>query len=45
MCAQLDLEVMYKKIRRKKKDHLIFMNFGVKKFTLKKTFKKINFAI
>jgi hypothetical protein len=26
--------------RPKKKDHLIFINFGVKKFTLKNTQKK-----
>jgi hypothetical protein len=26
---------------KKKKDHLIFINFGVKKFTLKNTQKKI----
>jgi hypothetical protein len=30
---------------KKKKDHLIFINFGIKKFTLKNTPKKKNFDI
>jgi hypothetical protein len=34
MCAQLDLEVMAKD-PKKREDHLIFINFGVKKFTIK----------
>jgi hypothetical protein len=40
MCAQLDLEVRCKR-PKKREDHLIFINFGVKKFTLKNTQKKI----
>jgi hypothetical protein len=43
MCAQLDLEVMSK--RPKKKDHLIFVNFGVKKFIVKNTQKNQNFDV
>jgi hypothetical protein len=39
MCAQLDLEVMAKD-PKKREDHLIFINFGVKKFILKNTQKK-----
>jgi hypothetical protein len=39
MCTQLDLGVRCKKLR-KKKDHLIFINFGVKKFTVKNISKK-----
>jgi hypothetical protein len=39
MCAQLYLEVRC--IRpKKKKDHLIFINFGVKKFIVKSAQKK-----
>jgi hypothetical protein len=30
---------------KKKEDHLIFLNFGVKKFTLKNTPKKTNFDV
>jgi hypothetical protein len=33
-CAQLDLEVMCKR-PKKRQDHLIFINFGIKKFTIK----------
>jgi hypothetical protein len=40
MYAQLDLEVRCKSPKKKKKNHLIFINFGVKKFTLKNTQKK-----
>jgi hypothetical protein len=36
MYAQLDLEVRAKD-PKKKEDHLIFINFGVKKFILKNT--------
>jgi hypothetical protein len=39
MYAQLDLEVSCKR-PKKKEDHLIFNNFGVKKFTVKNTPKK-----
>jgi hypothetical protein len=39
MYAQVDLEVRCKR-SKKKKDHLIFINFGVKKFTLKNAQKK-----
>jgi hypothetical protein len=39
MCAQLDLEVMCKK-SKKGEEHLIIMNFGVKKFTIRNTQKK-----
>jgi hypothetical protein len=39
MYAQLDLEVRCKR-PKKKKDHVIFIDFGVKKFTLKITPKK-----
>jgi hypothetical protein len=39
MCAQLDFKVMYK--RPKEEGRLPnFMNFGVKKFTIKKISKK-----
>jgi hypothetical protein len=38
MCAQLDLKVMCKSFKEKE-DHLIFMNFGMKKFTVKNTLK------
>jgi hypothetical protein len=33
MCAQLDLEVMCKR-PKKRKDHIIFINFGIKKFAV-----------
>jgi hypothetical protein len=39
MYAQLDLEVRCKR-PKKRKDHIIFIDFGVKKFTLKNTPKK-----
>jgi hypothetical protein len=38
MCAQFDLEVMCKR-PKKREDHLILINFGVKKFTVKNTQK------
>jgi hypothetical protein len=44
MYAQLDLEVRCKR-PKKREDHLIFINFGVKKFTLKNTPKKENFDV
>ena len=39
MCAQLDLEVIAKdpKVR---KDHMIFINFNIKKFTIGNSLKK-----
>jgi hypothetical protein len=40
MCAQLDLEVRYKR-PTKKKDHLIFINFGVKEVHRKEHLEKI----
>jgi hypothetical protein len=42
--AQPGLEVISKRFI-KKKDHLIFINFGVKKFTKKNTQKKKNFDV
>jgi hypothetical protein len=39
MYAQLDLEVRCKR-PKKREGHVIFINFGVKKFTLKITPKK-----
>jgi hypothetical protein len=30
---------------KKREDHLIFINFGIKKFTLKNTQKKQNFDV
>jgi hypothetical protein len=39
MYAQLDLEVMCKRLK-KSEHYLIFINFGVKKFTIKNTKKK-----
>jgi hypothetical protein len=44
MCAKLDLEVSCKR-PKKIEVHLIFINFGVKKFTLKNTQKKENFNV
>jgi hypothetical protein len=44
MYAQLDFEVRCKR-PQKKKDHLIFINFGAKKFTLKNTPKRENFDV
>jgi hypothetical protein len=44
MYAQLDLEVRCKD-PKKREDHVIFINFGVKKFTLKNTPKKKNFDV
>jgi hypothetical protein len=37
MCAQLDLEVMCKRPKKRRENHLIFINFGVKKRTPKKS--------
>jgi hypothetical protein len=39
MCIQLDLEVRHKR-PKKRGDHLIFIKFGVKKFTIKNTKRK-----
>jgi hypothetical protein len=39
MCVKFDLEVRCKK-PKKRKDHLIFINFRVKMFTIKNTQKK-----
>jgi hypothetical protein len=36
MCTQLDLQ----KTPKKEKDHLIFINLGIKKFTILKALKK-----
>jgi hypothetical protein len=44
MCAQLDLEVRCKKDPKKRDNDKIFINFGVKKFTLKNTPEK-NFDV
>jgi hypothetical protein len=44
MRAQLDLEVRCKR-PQKREDHLIFINFGVKKFIEKYTPKKNNFDV
>jgi hypothetical protein len=44
MYVQLDLEVRYKR-PKKKKDHLVSINFGIKKFTLKKYPPKKNFDV
>jgi hypothetical protein len=44
MYAQLDLEVRHKR-PKKREDHLIFINFGVKKFTPKNTPKKKNYDV
>jgi hypothetical protein len=44
MYAQLDLEVICKR-PKKGEDHLIFINFGVKKFTQKNTQEKKNFDV
>jgi hypothetical protein len=44
MYAQLDLEVRYKR-PKKREDHLIFINFGAKKFTLKNTLQKKIFEV
>jgi hypothetical protein len=40
MYAKLDLEVRCAKDPKKKEDHLVFINFGVKKFTLETPPKK-----
>jgi hypothetical protein len=40
MCAQLDLEVMRKRPKERKKDHLIFINFWSKEVHNKKHPKK-----
>jgi hypothetical protein len=40
------MEVMCKRSRKKKKkNHLIFINFGVKKFIVKNTQKEENFDV
>jgi hypothetical protein len=39
MRVQLDLDVMYKRLKIKK-NHLIFFNFGLKKFTITNTPQK-----
>jgi hypothetical protein len=44
MHAQLDLEIRCKRPKIREV-HLIFMNFGVKKFTLKNTPEKENFDV
>jgi hypothetical protein len=44
MCVQLDLKVMCKN-PKKKEDHLIFMNFGTKKFHEIRTSKEENFDV
>jgi hypothetical protein len=44
MYAQLDLEVSCRR-PKKKEDHLILINFGVKKFTLKNTPKRNYFDV
>jgi hypothetical protein len=44
MCTQLHLEVCAKDPKRIK-DHLIFINFGIKKFTVKNTPKKQTFDV
>jgi hypothetical protein len=44
MYAQLALEVRCKR-PKKKRDHPIFINFGIKKFTLKNTPPKKNFDV
>jgi hypothetical protein len=43
MCGQLDLELRCK-TPKKREDHLIFFNFGIKKFILKSTQKKKTFT-
>jgi hypothetical protein len=47
MCAQLDLEVRCKtsKDPKKREGHIIFINFEVKKFTIKNIQKKKNFDV
>jgi hypothetical protein len=44
MYAQLDLKVRCKR-PQKREDHLIFSNFGIKKFTLKSNPPKKNFDV
>jgi hypothetical protein len=39
MCAQFDLLVMCRR-PKKREDHLVFINFGINKFTIKNTHKK-----
>jgi hypothetical protein len=36
MCTQLDVQVISKRSKKYKKYHLIFMNFGVENFFVKK---------
>jgi hypothetical protein len=40
MCAQFDLEVSCKRPKKRREEHLILINFGVKKFTIKNTKRK-----
>jgi hypothetical protein len=44
MWAQLDLEVRCKR-PKKGEDHLILIDFGIKKFTLKNIRKKKNYDV
>jgi hypothetical protein len=44
MCAHLDLEVRGKR-PKKGEDHLIFINFEIKKLTVKNTQKKRKFDV
>jgi hypothetical protein len=44
MCGQLDLEMRCKR-PKKIEDHLIFINFGEKKFRIKKHQEKRNFDV
>jgi hypothetical protein len=44
ICAQLDLEVMCKR-SKKKEYHLIYMNFGVKKFIVKTTKRNLTLML
>jgi hypothetical protein len=43
--AQLDLEVRCERPKKEREDNLIFINFGIKKFTTKNTPKKENFDV
>ena len=45
MCAQLDLELIFQKSKKKKEDHLISMHCGMKIFTFKNTSKKYNLML
>jgi hypothetical protein len=44
MYAQLDLEVKCKR-SKKREEHIVFINFGVKKFIVENTPQKKNFDI